>query len=175
MIVVEGPDGSGKTTLAELIADEFDLEYRRAPTLSSTTGPDEAAIDWFADQMRDSNGQGGVYDRLFVISEPIYQLATPGRPLMRDAAYMALALQKVWQKVDLLIFCLPPWEAAVKNLEDVGRAALHGVDRLQLEKIHWMYSYQYELFKQGFFELVTQWDYTRMSHDHIKEAVSESL
>lgn len=173
MIVVEGPDGSGKTTLAKWIAEEFDLEYRRAPTLSSESGPDDAAVTWFAQQLEADVSGGGVYDRVFIISEMLYQLATPGRPLMKDAKYMRQNLKRFHSVCDLLIFCLPPWEAAQKNLGDVGRLSLQGVDQLALEKIHWAYGYQYQLFAESYYERVTMWDYTVMSHDHIREAVVE--
>lgn len=172
MIVVEGPDGSGKTTLAKWIEEEFSIEYRRAPTLSSEHGPDDEAVVWFENQM-DRDIEGGVYDRIFTISEPIYQLATPGRPLMRDEVYMGLALQKLWVKCDLLIFCLPPWADARQNLEDVNRLALQGVDVLALEKIHWAYNYQFQLFKECYFDRVTLYDYTSMTTAHIEEAIRE--
>lgn len=173
MIVVEGPDGSGKTELCRYIAEEFGFEYRRAPSLSSTTGPDEAAVEWFAEQLQGDTGDNGVYDRVFIISEPIYQLATPGRPLLRDDKYMTMALRRFISQVDLLIFCLPPWETARQNLSNIGRDQLAGVDMLQLEKIHWAYGYQASMFARILYERVTLWDYTRMSHDHIREAVSE--
>jgi len=173
MIVVEGPDGSGKTTLAQGIADGFELEYRRAPTLSSEHGPDEEALRWFEDQLGDGVGDDGVYDRVFVISEPIYQLASPGRPLMASTPRMQMMLQRLWVCCDLLIFCLPPWEVARQNLEDINRLALEGVDVLALEKIHWAYEYMFNLWKEAFFDRVTMYDYTSMTTDHIEEAVRE--
>lgn len=173
MIVVEGPDGSGKTELCNWIAEEFDLEYRRAPTLSSEKGPDDAVPTWWAEQLLGDTSDGGVYDRTFFISEPLYQLATPGRQLLRDRQFMALGLKRLWSQCDLLIFCLPGWEVERQNLEDVNRLALQGVDSLQLEKISWAYAYQYQLFAECYYERVTLWDYTRMTHDHIREAIGE--
>jgi hypothetical protein len=58
-------------------------------------------------------------------------------------------------------------------MADTNRLALKGVDQLALEKIHWAYGYQAELFKQAFFERVTVYDYTSMTTDHIKEAIDE--
>jgi len=173
MIVVEGPDGSGKTTLAKWIADEYDLDYRRAPTLSSTTGPDEEAATWFESQLSGDTGEGGVYDRVFVVSELLYQLATPGRQLMRSETQMTDSLMRFMNQVKLLIFCLPPWPVAKQNLYDHGRLQLKGVDENQLRKIHWAYEYICNLFKESLFEQVTLYDYTVMSKDHIKEAMDE--
>jgi len=171
MIVVEGPDGSGKTTLAKWIAENCGLEYRRAPTLSSETGPDDKAVFWFEDQLVGKTAEGGVYDRVFIISEPIYQLASPGRPLMRNERYMTAHLQRFLNTCKLLIFCLPPWETARDNMDADGRLTLQGVDREMFRKIHWMYSCQADLYKEAMFETVTIYDYTRMNKSHIEEAV----
>jgi hypothetical protein len=173
MIVVEGPDGAGKTELTRFIAEEFGLEYRRAPTLSSITGPDDEVAEWWVQQMAHDDGDG-VYDRSFLVSEFVYALATD-RPPIKDAQWMRHRLSMFWTVCDLLIFCLPPFDVQLENLNAVGRGRLIGVDEGRLRRISWAYEYLLELFKASMYERCTVWDYTSMNHDHIREACAETL
>ena len=172
MVVIEGPDASGKTTLAEELATEFGLEYCRAPYLSSEVGPlSDAIVDWWEKQLRLKKPR--VYDRCFYISEPIYQLAQPERKLIVDNQRYDAGWFKLVNKVDLLVFCLPPWPAARQVLDDSNRLALEGVNINQLEKIHWLYGVMASHWMEILYERVTFYDYTNMTNHHIKEAVGE--
>src|SRR5215472_10794451 len=88
MLIVEGPDGGGKTTLAHAIADAYDLTYMRPPPelLSSSLGPGPGSglHEWWVEQMRlpEKEHTRNVYDRCFFISEAIYQMAQVDRDLI---------------------------------------------------------------------------------------------
>lgn len=137
MLVVEGPDGSGKTTLAKKISEEFGIEYRRAPTLSSTDGADYSVYQWFREEINANDT--AVYDRCFAVSELIYQLATPHRKLIITPKGMRDMMTDMWIKQVHWIFCLPAWEVS-KPIIQSQPEKLRGVDENQLEKIHWAYS-----------------------------------
>lgn len=178
IIVVEGPDGSGKTTLALWIAQKYGLEYTRPPAdlLSSSEGPSPGLVEWWENELGSSASKDRVYDRTFYVSEVLYAQAQKDRPLMcPDPERMTRGLADFIHRVDLLIFCLPGWQVERQNLDDVGRLSLQGVDQEQLEKISWAYEYMHYLFSELMFERCTVYDYTTMTLSHIEEAVSESL
>jgi len=137
MLIVEGPDGTGKTTLAQAIAEAHDMEYRRAPSLSSLNGADWEVYDWWKQQIRENN-PNAVYDRCFFISELVYQLATHERELIVTAKDMCYGLQDLWLKDTHWIFANTSWLTASVNIAQQPKK-LKGVSILDLEKIHWAY------------------------------------
>jgi hypothetical protein len=172
MIILEGPDGGGKTHLANRICEEFDLEYMRYEGVSSTSGPDgPAIIEWWDDQI--SSNKQKVYDRCFYISEPIYQLATPHRELIAAPVTMIHGILRLTNFTPLTIFCIPPWEAAIANVSQ--RERLEGVDDLALKKIHWAYHVAYALWSEALYHNVSHWDYTIHDEVLMLEQVSEYL
>lgn len=164
-IIVEGPDGSGKTQLAERLCIEFDLDYRRPPpeALSSTTGPADWLPEWWNGQLAlpPAALAEGVYDRCFYISDPIYQQAQPDRPLLVDGPALARGIGHVWTIEPYIIFCLPPFEVQLANVKQELRAMLEGVTDKQLEKINNAYWAYYALWSQALGGEVMSYDYTK--------------
>lgn len=169
MLIVEGPDGSGKTHLAKRLAEKFNLKYRRYPGLSSSSGPDGAGIvEWWNEQIG-QNDPDAIYDRCFYISETIYQPATPGRPLIVDGEAMASGIIRLANMDPSFIFCLPPLETTLSNVHQSERDRLQGVDDFALTKIHWAYWSFYGMWSNQNYPAVTMWDYTR----HVEELIDE--
>jgi hypothetical protein len=111
VINVEGADGSGKTTLAKLLADELDLEYTRPPAelLDSVTGAHYGLASWWTKQLQQGSqpiSSRRIYDRCFFISEPIYSTVM-NRPASVPANFIAYQMSMAINAVDLLIFCIP--------------------------------------------------------------------
>jgi hypothetical protein len=164
VIIVEGPDGSGKTTLAEQIASELDREYRRPPpeALDSTTGPASWLADWWEGQLalHPRALAHGVYDRTFYISDPIYQQAQPDRKLLVDGVHLARGISRLWSIEPVLIFCLPPIDVQLANVHAGGRERLAGVSDEQLVKINNAYWSTYAWCAQALYDNVMLYDYT---------------
>lgn len=161
MIIVEGPDNSGKTTLAQRISLATGFEYRRPPTLSSTEGPDGGVFDWWEDQLSlpPREHLTAVYDRCTYISDPIYRLVS-GRPPLRNEQEMTNGLHQLFGVNPLIIFCLPSWEWSTRHHEEEHKAGLGlsyaNIDQLRV--IHWAYRLNYTLWSEAFFENVWSWD-----------------
>lgn len=173
MIILEGPDGGGKTTLAMRLGEEFGLEYKRYALLSSTRGPDgPGIIDWWDEQIAE-NQIDAVYDRCFYISEPIYQLATPGRDLIADVKQMQTGIMRLSNFAPLVIFCIPPFDTALGNIHT--RERLEGVDDKALGKIHWAYHVAAAYWSEILYHTCLYWDYTHHDPAEITEAVTRYL
>jgi len=167
VIIVEGPDGSGKTTLCEQLCEDLGLEYMRYSGLSSTTGPDGLGIvDWWDDHLLKSTD--AVFDRCFYISEPIYQLATPGRPLIASPQKMFDGIHEIWLCNPVIIFCMTDWETEMPIIQ--SRPGLEGPDLLGFQKISWAYWAAYSMWNDtlGF---VKHYDYRTSTYDSLKEAL----
>lgn len=121
MIVVEGPDGAGKTTLIEFLVEK--LEFPVAPRVVSKDA--EAMVDlkqWVEDNVR-GGWQPVIFDRHRLISEPIYG------PVLRaqledgfsNTGWFYSQLRAFYACNPTIIYCLPPlgrvWEN-VKNDPD---------------------------------------------------------
>jgi adenylate kinase family enzyme len=140
MLVVEGPDGSGKTTLAHVLANDMGREYRRSPSLSSREGGNRAHVDWWREQLwgDEAHRMGGVYDRSLLVSEPIYTPVMNRSPLVQAGEYIEM-LTRFVSCFPLIIFCLPPWEQQKENLEDKASEQLKGLTIKRAALVLWGY------------------------------------
>jgi hypothetical protein len=177
MLIVEGPDGGGKTTLAKAIADAYDLEYTRPleQLLSSSTGPGPGLFEWWKDQLRlpPAEHKARVYDRCFFISEAIYQMAQVQRDLIVDGHELWRGISDLWTLGPNLIFCQPPMDVQYSNVVQDGRQSLEGLNNRHLEKINFMYWAFYGMWQNSLFAQVVQYDYTRDSINWILDWVGE--
>lgn len=115
MIVVEGPDGSGKTTLIREIQSEFPVTL--APRVVSKDA--EAMVDlvkWVEDDNAKLS-QGVVYDRHRLISETIYGpvLRDSPQPGFDDIVWLEIQMRLFYGKKPTLIYCIPPWPVVAEN------------------------------------------------------------
>lgn len=181
MIVLEGPDGSGKTSLAELMQEELGLEYRRPPkeVLSSSQGPTgepRGLIEWWLEELDKCQTQHnyakiGVYDRTTFISDPIYRLAMGGMPqgtikeMMGGVYYLA-------NYAYVKVFCLPDFETTLLNVKREGRDKLALPDD-KLYVIWWAYHWVYQMMSEADFEGTIKYDYT--DDGHSRELVMEAV
>ena len=115
-IVVEGPDGAGKTTLVKQLEDvtQFKLMPRRV-------GQDTQALVDLKQWVEEDNStreNWRLYDRHALISEPIYGpiLRSQQKPCFTNPVWMKTELQRFYDRIPLIVYCLPPLEVVRRNV-----------------------------------------------------------
>jgi hypothetical protein len=120
VIIFEGPDGAGKTTLIKHIAERYDLPV--APRVVGTdTQPMVDLRQWVEDQLAtDRYNSNIIFDRHRLISEPIYSLAMGGARDDRfwDLEWLKVSMDKFYDLQPLVIWCLPPLKTVIQNCLD---------------------------------------------------------
>lgn len=142
MVIVEGPDGAGKTTLIQHLCQKFELPLHKRFS-DSKQGP---LGDMFAKGMEDiltwPTQALSVYDRHPFISQPIYN------PIVRkvqDSRFWGPEGRALFHDLvnnSIVIFCDPGLEHIEKNLTDEGQMdgvtkhirALHGAYAMTLAR-----------------------------------------
>ena len=172
MIVVEGPDGSGKDTLIEKLLKDFGHELMLGPRAvkSSKEGPVDALPSW---TVRDVNSWDyldtmRIYNRHPVISEPIYGSIIRGHMAM-GMSPIVTAARPIMERDCLVIWCCPDLSRVTENVHD-GRD-MPGVQ----ENIRAIYK-AYRAAERGWLGKKVVYDYTlhgnhRGSYGSVKLAV----
>lgn len=156
IVILEGPDGSGKTTLARFLEKEHGFRYIH-------TGPPETdkVLDAYGRTLYDAHKSGDlvVIDRLHV-GERIYG------PILRDQDKLGLRGEILIQRLisaygAQLIFCLPPFFTALANWK-----ARHGEELVAHENTYTaIYNKYLSTMNSVFYNSASWYDYTRMALD----------
>jgi hypothetical protein len=140
VIVVEGPDGAGKTTLVKrLLEDIPNLELQ--PRVVSKGA--EAMVDlkqWVVDDL--SKGFGPrLYDRHRLISEPIYGPLLRGKmePGFDQVSWLSQRFRHFASLDPVLIFCLPPDRVVLDNIMRSRDEQPSSMDLGKSLSIYWLY------------------------------------
>lgn len=129
MIILEGPDGSGKTTLKDQLLEDMPKLFQ-AHRHTDSMGPRTNLKRWVEDEL---SWPGvlpcTIYDRHPLISEPIYGPMLRGNlaPGFRNDTWYMTQWRKLIMKNPLIIFCLPPLEIVLENVHDVLKAQKPGI------------------------------------------------
>lgn len=137
-IIVEGPDGSGKSTFIKEITAAFDLpHFERAST--SAGGPVDNLADWTEKHLRSIPGPGKphVLDRHPLISEPIYgPIVRQMLPFKFDNRHWLRDQTHILSTRAVVVWCMPPVDRVAENV-------LHGVQMPgvteHILRIYWAY------------------------------------
>ena len=119
MLIVEGPDGAGKTTLInELLRLEPDLQL--SPRVVSKEAKATTDLQAWVENDLSSDREGVVYDRYRLISQPIYGAVLrneePG--VFGDLEWLITMNQALRAKNPVIVHCLPPIEVVRANVKD---------------------------------------------------------
>jgi adenylate kinase family enzyme len=115
-IIVEGPDGAGKTTLVQELQHHFPKMELHPRFCTSTGGP---IADLTEAVFRDvkTHPTHYIYDRHPVISEYIYNTSIPERAIRES--FLSEAMGRLRERVarhSLVIWCLPPLDHVMINV-----------------------------------------------------------
>lgn len=110
MIILEGPDGSGKSSLLKKLTKRFELPIHNR-FCTSEKGPIPHLFREVYDDLRVWNEQPcSIFDRHSLISEYIYSLTT--RDAEIDPQFLTSVASTMLTKFaesSLVIMCLPPY------------------------------------------------------------------
>ena len=159
-IIVEGPDGSGKTTLIQDLQGHFPYLELHPRFCTSKGGPlDDLAGLVYKDVK--SRATHFIYDRHPTVSEYVYNTAIPGREVR--PAFLTDAMGRVRGRVarhSLMIWCMPPLTEVARNVERNAEDEMPGV----VDNIEEIYR-QYQMHR-------LMWPGRAVTYDYTNSAVS---
>lgn len=143
MIIAEGPDGGGKTTLLAEIAKQSG----RTPFHPGSPPKDRQMLLARFEQALGHN-DNALLDRLPMISELVYRPALEGRHIS--------APSEVWSYIDrlqqlrhpLFVYCRPPDSTVIGNIYTVQQQKTHKPQQLTdriARQIHWILKFYDEV------------------------------
>lgn len=140
MIIVEGPDGAGKTTLIEYLSKTTGTP--QAPRAVSSDAVAQLDIRSYVETQLSQGFRNLLFDRFALISGPIYGaqtgMAHPNE-VFADLDWVIDMERQFLLSRALVVYCLPPLEEVKYNLgKDRASQAVVGSYH-NLEVIYWSY------------------------------------
>lgn len=160
MIILEGPDNSGKSHLASNIAEEYNLELRKSP------GPD---FSWKWVEKQYAENKLVVYDRFPLISDHIYGPILRNKDIILGTIRGIFWLNTIKEKKHLIIYSRPP-KNIIKNFED--REDMEGVHE-NIDKIISSYDSWISILNNVKSFNIMKYDYTKDKFKDIKGVIEE--
>lgn len=147
-IIVEGPDGGGKSTLVEKLSDALQMPVHEKAS-DSIKGPVDWLGRWVDADMRSMREVGHeypavIYDRHPVISEPIYAAHVRKQPPQYPFGVpeFITGVTEVLYEHAVLVWCIPDLETVSKNVFANHSEQMRGVPA-NIGKVHQAYMTAY--------------------------------
>lgn len=161
MIIVEGPDGAGKTTIIQNLEDDLGL-----PISPRVVGTDTVAMVnlklWTEDNLN-KGFQNMLFDRHRLISEPIYGAVKHRTdPGFDDPAWMVAMMSEFYHIRPIIIYCLPPKALVLKNV-NIGPTDNSAVVKIT----DWVYNAYVARAAIDIFNLESCFIYDYTRHDYV--------
>lgn len=156
MIIVEGPDGSGKSTLVSQIELDWGL-VRERRAVSSAAESLVPIGEYIETELNRGFGMR-LYDRFALISSPMYMML-PNRTFvfpMTDYDWLRAQYYKMKRLDPVIIYCLPPFEEVMANLEredNSGGKVLANAEQIYLNYVAFA--------AREYSSSIMVWDYTK--------------
>lgn len=117
MLIVEGPDGAGKTTLIEGLKERYGFEV--APRVVSKEAVPMIDVQQWVEENLQKGFQDIIFDRHRLISQPIYG-PIMGRtdPGFDDLVWLYDVMNRFYRTPKMTIYCMPPKSVVLKNIEN---------------------------------------------------------
>lgn len=169
MLILEGPDGAGKTTLANELSDYFDLPI--APkVVGSDTQPMVDIYDWTNKNLA-AGFQKTIFDRHRLISEPIYSVAMGGERDEKfwEPAWLGAALRSLQEIEPIVVWCVPSFRAVNRNVlaDDENKTVWLHIEKIWRGYVNaWLLNtYKYQIL----------WDYENTNPQWLRDRVHAML
>lgn len=162
MIVVEGPDGGGKSTLIESLQKTLGIPVAPRTWLKdSHSGPVPDLCRWVDEDLLHWGGKPlQIYDRYPLISEPIYGSCIRGEvPRLMSTPWMR-ARTNTFRSMSIIIWCVPPFDVVAQNVRANPKGHMEHVSE-EIDAIWAMYSVQANTWPN----LSIHYDYTNTTPD----------
>lgn len=116
MLIVEGPDGGGKSTLIKLLSEELNLPV--APRVVSKGTEAMTDLRQWVDNNLEQGFQPTIFDRYRLISEPIYGtiLREKAEKGFDDISWLGPRIKRLYEIDPIIIYCLPSYEVVEANV-----------------------------------------------------------
>lgn len=116
MIIIEGPDGAGKTHLIKGLSERYQLPIAER-VVSKGAEPLTALAEW-VERENAIGFQEKLYDRHRLISNPIYSpiLGKATHPQFSNLPWVMSQTRLLYALKPIIIYCLPPLEVVRENV-----------------------------------------------------------
>lgn len=158
MIIIEGPDGAGKTTLITHLSERLGLPI--APKVVDQDTNAMVDLRQWVDRNLKRRFHPCLYDRHRLLSEPIYSTCLPGRKFDEtfwDFDWQSQAQYDLMNIRPIVVYCLPALNIVRMNVEWGDE---NQVVRPHIDQIYRAYQAQYHMLAARDIGNVSRYDYT---------------
>lgn len=120
MIIVEGPDGAGKTRLVQHLAEKYEIPIAERVVAKDTQPMAGVDLKLWTEKNLKTGLQWMIFDRHRLISEPIYASCMNRKTHegFDDVRWLTARMIDFTRIHAFIIYCLPPYHIVESNLED---------------------------------------------------------